>query len=285
MSGSGGTIVWLASYPRSGNTWLRAILTNLLDASSRPVDINRLGVGQSAARRSLLEHYGDIETSELRPDETQNLRPVVYEAMAASAADRLYLKIHDAYARTPSGVPLVPASVTHGALYVVRNPLDVVGSYASHFGCTLDEAVTTLNDENAWLADDEGGIQHHVPQHLGSWSHHVRSWLDQPAIAVHVVRYEDLITAPVATCTDVARFLDVPHTRASVDRAVELSRFEELQRQEASAGFVERSPRAPRFFRRGRAGEWRRELSHAQVRAIVDAHPQVMRRVGYEAER
>ncbi|MEJ2083836.1 MAG: sulfotransferase, partial [Acidobacteriota bacterium] len=36
-------IVWLASYPKSGNTWLRAFLMNFLDPGKRPVDINQLG--------------------------------------------------------------------------------------------------------------------------------------------------------------------------------------------------------------------------------------------------
>jgi hypothetical protein len=137
-----------------------------------------------------------------------------------------------------------------------------------------------MNSPRGALAENSrSGPQ--VRQRLLDWSSHVLSWVHAPGLRVHVVRYEDLLADPSLHFAAAARFLGLPADEASLRRAIEASRFEELAGQEANKGFRERPRQAAKFFRSGRAGGWREELSAAQVARLVDAHEPVMRRFGY----
>src|SRR3712207_5188528 len=94
-------------------------------------------------------------------------------------------------------------------------------------------------------------------QLLRTWSEHGESWIARrPAGALHLVRYEDLLTDPERSFAAIAAFLGLRPPRERLLRAVENCRFEELRRSEAAHGFKERSRFAERFFREGRAGQW-----------------------------
>ena len=79
----------------------------------------------------------------------------------------------------------------------------------------------------------------------------------------------------------LAAFLRQCPNPKQLRRAVEMSAFEELAGQERRARFVERPETAERFFRAGRAGQWREALSADQVKAVVAAHAPMMMRFGY----
>src|ERR1700680_2455741 len=122
-------IWWLASYPKSGNTWLRAFLWALV--SGKPTDINDLfSLGTFAGSRTRFDQALGIESEVLSRDQEQNLRPRAFEVWAAEAKRQLYCMAHDAYYSTPAGEPLFPASATRGAVYVVRDPRAVAVSLA-----------------------------------------------------------------------------------------------------------------------------------------------------------
>ncbi|NJK96875.1 MAG: sulfotransferase domain-containing protein, partial [Bacteroidales bacterium] len=118
-------IIWLASYPKSGNTWFRAFLANLLHPGDKPADINELEGGPIASSRALFDEATGLSSSDLTPAEIENLRPFVYRYIARNSTEIIFHKIHDAYTLTSEGVALVPAEATRCAIYFVRNPLDV----------------------------------------------------------------------------------------------------------------------------------------------------------------
>src|SRR5690606_31102214 len=117
----------------------------------------------------------------------------------------------------------------------------------------------------------------------GSWSEHVYGWTMRPHEAVLVVRYEDLIADPIGQFTRVAHHLRQDPPAEQIAEAVQPSTFDELKAEEAKGDFRERSERADRFFREGRAGEWREKLSAAQAQRIADQHGAQMQKFGYLA--
>jgi len=96
-------IIWLASYPKSGNIWLWIFLTNLRRDGEEPVNINELDGGPIASARALFDEATGIESSDLTPEEIDRLRPGVYEQLATGANETLFLKVHDAYTYTTDG--------------------------------------------------------------------------------------------------------------------------------------------------------------------------------------
>jgi aryl sulfotransferase len=274
-------IVWLASYPKSGNTWTRAFFASLLHEHDGAVDINRLRTGMIASSRERFDEATGIEASDLTHAEIEELRPAVYRYLAEEARATMLVKVHDAYTDTPVGEPLFPAEVSHGVIYILRNPLDVAVSFAAHLRITIDQMIVRMGQPDFAFAARSNHLHHQLRQWLLSWSTHVVSWVDQQAIPVHILRYEDLHTDPQTHFAAAARFAGIPDDPESVAQAIELSRFEKLQAQEQKHGFNERPPGMPAFFRRGRAGGWRDELSEEQVARIMSDHADVMRRFGY----
>jgi hypothetical protein len=178
------------------------------------------------------------------------------------------------------GHPLIDMALTAGAIYLVRNPLDIVASYASHSGKSLDGIIDVMN-EAGYVTP---GADEQVPQLLGSWSQNVKSWTAHPNPALHVMRYEDMVADPTAAFGGLARFLGVNPPPERLNRALEYSSFDNMKQAETEAGFKEKSEFQASFFRGGRIGGWRDELTTAQARRIVDANREQMQRFGYVPE-
>ena len=279
-------IYWLASYPKSGNTWARTFLTNYLIDGEAPADINHLRGGPIASAREVFDRWAGVEASDLPAEEIANLRPDVYRQMARHIEHPLYIKVHDACTHNSEGAQLFPADVTGAVLYMIRNPLDVAVSYAHHGGRTLQQTVDVLCNPQGVVFELSDRLVSQLPQALLSWSDHVRSWVDQSGMRVTVVRFEDMLANPESAFGAVVRALDLKFDALRLKRALAFSRFEALQEQELRAGFRERHMRADAlFFREGRAGAWRLELGSEMAARILSTQGEVMRRFGYVDER
>lgn len=275
-----GGIYWLASYPKSGNTWFRALLMNLKAGGAAPCEINKLDTGAIASCRSWIDETLGLDTADLTSEEIERLRPGVYR-WSAREQTISYHKIHDAYILTDRGEPLTGQEGTLGAVYIIRNPLDIVLSAASHWRMDLDKTIECMGMPGMELSNMRKGLSGQVRQKLLSWSGHVSSWVDAPDLACLVVRYEDMLAVPHPTLTRAARFLGLPDDIECIDKAVRFSAFDELSRQENTNGFRECPPSVRRFFRRGTSGGWRDVLSPSQVDRIIADHSEAMIRFGY----
>ena len=287
--------IWLASYPKSGNTWFRMLVANL-SATDKPVDINDLPEGGGiASARGPFDYLTLIDSGLLTHEEIDRLRPRVYEQLRRGAADDEYdapqltepvrfVKAHDAYTYTSEGEPLLAgAHGADGAILIVRDPRDVAPSLANHNDSSIDEAIAFMSQRQAAFAGGTKGQSNQLRQKLPGWSAHVASWLDQGDLPVHLLRYEDLAADAAGAFKRALAFAGQAATDAEIAGAVECAAFAEIQEQERAKGFRE-APRwrAMQFFRRGEAGGWRDELTPAQVARIEAEHGPMMLRLGYE---
>lgn len=274
--------IWLASYPKSGNTWMRLLLANLLCGRQGAVDINDLGLtSRSVVHRGEIEAMTLVDTFLLTGAECDRLRPSLMEEVWREAADHdIFIKLHDAYRYLADGRPVL-GRPARAALYILRDPRDVAVSLAFHTGNPIGKAVKQILSGSMRLGGNKSH-QEQVPQPLLDWSGHVRSWTEQHDVPVHVLRYEDLRADTAGIFGHALAFLGLTATPDDIMRAVRQSDFSELQRQEAEKGFRERRPEstAP-FFRAGRVGGWQDVLTPDQASAIKAAHGAVMAEYGY----
>lgn len=274
-------IVWLASYPKSGNTWLRIFLANYLFGRKTPLPINqahRLGMGDSIERAYRMvargSGGGDFDIADYR--QSLALRGKVLNGIVNNDADVNFVKTHNRRAKA-FGIELIPPHLSRSSIYILRNPLDMVLSYARQYGHTPEFAAAAIGRPD----NSTAGARGTVAQFLGSWSGHVKSWTRCREFPVLVLRYEDMQADAEGVFTSVLKHIGVPPDPERVARAVRFSSFEELKRQEEAAGFVERSPNTGRFFHSGRSGQWRDELAPEAVERIFADHGRVMREYGY----
>lgn len=272
-----GKLIWLASYPKSGNTWLRAFLHNLMRNPNEPYDINRLtDFTLSDAQMRWYQLFDPRPGSQITKEEVAALRPKVHELMTRTHPDSVFVKTHNALVED-RGTSMISMEYTAGAIYVIRNPMDLVISYAHHYGLTIDAAIAAIATSGLASANEEI----HCYERYGTWSEHVSSWTHRPNPALHVVRFEDMLIAPHRTFAGVIAFLGLKVSRERLDKAIRLSSFKVLREQEKRHGFIERTANAQWFFREGKAGQWRQVLNADQIDAITAVHREQMARFGY----
>lgn len=271
-----GGILWLASYPKSGNTWVRIFLENLFRDATRPVSINELNVvGFGDAHIPLYEQIGGRPVSSLDDPAIHALREPLQRHLA-NRPETSIVKTHNILA-THDGRPLIHLEHSMGAIYIARNVFDVTVSLARHYNLGIADAVEAICSP-AMRTPTTGAA---VFQVLGRWCDHYRSWTSVPGFEPLVLRYEDMKAKPLKAFQKVVRFLKLPTGPDRVARAVRFSSFDEVARQERAGGFKERVRPDQVFFHSGRVGGWRQHLSAGQVERLIEVHGEALRELGY----
>lgn len=271
---------WLASYPKSGSTWLAMALRSIY-GGGQPVDFTNENIlFPQAASREAFDRTLAIESSDLTSEEDECLRPRLYETLAQQATAPLIRRVHAAFVRTGAGEHMFPPKLTLGVVYIVRDPRDVAVSYAHYMDGNIDRAVEAMRNPSAAIGALSGALSPLLRQRLLTWSGHVESWLNA-YLPLVLLRYEDMLARPAETLSIAASFLGWNTDPKIINATVEATRFDRLQAQEQSHGFEARLSRSSPFFRRGVAGGWTDSLTPNQVRQIERDHSRVMTRLGY----
>ncbi|MDB6130445.1 MAG: sulfotransferase [Verrucomicrobiales bacterium] len=271
-------LIWLASYPKSGNTWFRIFLANLMSEGEKPVDINLLNTHNWRARRTF-DPVAGWDTSLLTPEEIRVLGLQVQRSMAKQRPFTI-LKAHDAFT-APDGDREIFCRDSMGAvIYLIRNPLDVAVSFSHHLNQPLDQTIALMNRPKGKLGEMKTRIYPGLPDQLRDWSGHASSWAEAKGIPLKVIRYEDLRQNPLREFCQACAFLGINKSQAEIARAMANSSFEVVKKQEMDHGFREAGHQRP-FFRKGTSGGWGEALSQEQMQSIIRSHGEMMRRFGY----
>jgi hypothetical protein len=245
-------LVWVASYPRSGNTLSLTVLRDVHGVARLGSALNKRHLGLEATPDDLPRGSALAAPFELPPELEDMENPQLLEELRARP-EAYFIKTH----RVRDSADEAPA------LYIVRDGRDALVSYAHYVGDHDLPRFRGLSFERrlAALISDE---RRHP---YGNWSENVISWRSRSAPTT-VIRFEDLILDPVDVVARAFDELGVALPPASG----ELASFEDLHR------------RRPRIFRRGQTGAWREEMPPPLQRQFTDAHGDEMRKLGYALE-
>jgi aryl sulfotransferase len=273
-------IIWIASYPKSGNTWFRAFISNLLHEENEEISINGMKTDGIFSSRPLLDAVTGVESSNLTAGEIDKMRPRVYNHLAQNSERPLFIKVHDAYTYLEDRTPLL-GTANAKAVYILRNPLDVAVSFANHASKSFDRIIKDMGNADHAFCNSKKRLHNQTRQKVLTWSAHVESWENAKELPVFIVRYEDMKSNPVETFAGAIRFIGLDYTREQIEQAIELSSFDRLKAEEGWNGFKERPAKTASFFRAGKAGDWRNHLNDEQRDKIIANHETVMRKYGY----
>jgi sulfotransferase family protein len=277
-------LYWLASYPKSGNTWTRLFLLAMLRENG-----NLPGEG---ADFEGLGAFFPGDNSIVHFEKAVGRHP---DGLSERQLARGRLLVHEYLARDFPGIPMIKThaalgvvhgchshnmGVSRGGLYLVRNPLDVCRSLASHNASEIDRSISAMAKVGYVLPAKKKASS----EVRASWSQNVKSWTWPETPNILVLKYEDMVTDPIASFTKLVRHVGFPIDDKVIERAVEAASFANLQQAEKAGGFKEKPEKAEAFFSQGKAGVWRDALTPEQVRAIASVHATQMDRFGYLSE-
>jgi hypothetical protein len=274
-------ILWLASYPKSGNTWFRAFLSALMNDGE--IEINKMKTNGIFSSREIFDFVTDTNSRDMYDEEAKLMIADVFRHVAAEKDELSIIKVHDSFGHDTEGKNIIPEDVTQCAVYFIRNPLDIAGSLANHNHSSVEEAVKMLNDKEACLSKQMNNLNRHnqFRQYLSDWSSHVNSWLSCPAFPVHVVRYEDMLCDTFNTFSKILHDIGWQYGPEQILKAIDATSFDKLSRQETEKGFTEKNVKSEKFFRSGTMRNWEKELSNDQINKIIAMHKATMGSYGY----
>ena len=256
-------IIWLASFPKSGNTWLRSFLANYFQPPGKSLDINNLRKFTTGdGRQDFFDRAAGGPFRGKTVEDWVKARPKALRLIAASKSGHHFVKTHCQVAKFGE-VDIIPPEFTAAAVYLIRNPFDIAPSYARHLAVDMNTAIDRMTDRLAVQ-----GSESRILETTGRWDDHIRSWTAAHGLPQHVMRYEDMLDDAAKAYRALFGFLRVPVDQGKLDRALGLTSFDALQKQERQQGFRERPPKMKQFFARGAAGGWREDLTPEQAARI-----------------
>jgi hypothetical protein len=276
-------IIWLASYPKSGNTWVRLFievyllgkfeLNNILCSVSDDTS-TRHGVGDGSDERSF-----PIDIQQLtRPMALLRLVKMFHKHKPVESMP-LFVKTHNANL-IANGITLLPEQLSKKTVHIVRDPRDVVLSFSKHVALSIDETIDYMEDKYQVLNNSESNVLK-MSDFLSSWRKHTQSFLEGDLIGVKTFLYEDMLYDGVKTFCDILDHCEIEPDVGRVEMAVEMVALSNLRDKEKEEGFLEASPKNKAgFFGKG-GSRWRDELMPSQAHRIKKMAGIYMKKLGY----
>ena len=268
-------IIWLASYPKSGNTWIRSFLTNYLNKNTSNFNFNLLNQIKKFPRSELIDElkinfnkFEEIVKNWINMQEFVNLKQ-----------EFTYLKTHNAMC-TVNNYSFTNKKNTIGFIYLVRDPRDVILSYSNHLEKSIEFTLNIMINKSAREKMDNKGNDETI---LGSWSENYKSWRDYNSVKKIIIKYEDLIQNPYETFFKIINYLNgingLPIDEGMIKKSIENTSFKNLQNLEKKYGFPEKGHGV--FFRKGKSKEWKNDLDKKIIFKIEQAFNEEMKELGY----
>lgn len=272
-------IWWLASYPKSGSTWVRMFLNCAITHFPANINTTYQYVSSDLAEPTY-QACSVLPITQIGFREAVYLRPAaLVNQLALSQGHDCCLKTHNANLSIDD-IPFCPVKLSKGAVYIVRDPRDIVISFAQHMGITIDRAIELMGNSNTLIHRKNKMLFHY----LSSWSSHIKSWLsfDNP-IPTSCIRYESMLKEPLITFRQILDALGLSDyvNDDVLQYAIEQTQFTVLKKQEEKQGFRELGDKQKVFFNNGTIGNWVDKLTANQLCQIEKDHGEVMTELGY----
>ena len=261
-------IIWCASYPKSGNTWIRAIIASLIYSQDGIFDFKILKkIGQFPKRsyfRKFTQNYSDLK-------KISNYWISAQEEINKDGKLRIFKTHNGNYNFLENDFTNIKN--TCGVIYIVRDPRNIITSLSNHYKLNLNESLDFILDEKRFLfnVNDTNDIsEENIITLLGSWKNHYNSWkISSNAI---IIKYEDLLSDPKLQinklCLFINKFSKIDFNDQKINNIIKTTSFEELRKKEDEHGFEEASNQNTKFFNLGPKNVWKNMVNEKLILSI-----------------
>ena len=276
-------IIWISSYPKSGNTWMRYLLANYFYNLSKKFDPQIIkNIEKFQIDYNLKKNLSPKEDLGKYPYNISKYWIKSQEKIKIENGNTVFFKNHNALVSINNN-EFTNESLSLAAIYIVRDPRDVVVSYAKYRNLSYDQTIENLISKNLFYVrskDDPYNIEI-----LGSWKFHYNSWKNGlPSLPRIIVKYEDLLNDCYFYFLNVISFLskvlNFSINKEQISNSVEYSSFEKLKNYERNNNYFENTGNN-KFFRKGVSRDWVNELTKEQIKKIENEFSNEMDFLGY----
>ena len=278
-------IIWIASYPKSGNTWIRSFLTAYYFCEDGIFDIDKLNYIQDYPNKQFFKN--EVKEGEIHNHWEESQRVILAEKKIK------FLKTHNSLI-TAFGNEFTKPKYSLGVIYIIRDPRNVITSVKNHNDFqTYDKALEFMQNENTVISDYKHLNNHAKTNIINSWRINYQSWLSNNRFRRFTVKYEDLIEKTDQTLRDLIIFVNtICRFNNGIDikkfnNAVQSTTFDKLQNLENTGRFSEsvysdKTKEKIKFFYLGPKNNWKERLSKSLIDKMNDYYKDDLKKLNYE---
>lgn len=275
-------IIWLASYPKSGNTWIRLFINSLLFTPDNTIDINKIKIEQFPSRKYFYEITDNV-------DDVGEFMKNCNKAQSKLNLDKKlrFFKTHNAFWKFGTH-SFTDVFNTLGIIYIVRDPRNVITSIKNHYNYdSYDKALKFIKDEKNMIGVKGSKKEMDLPTLISSWKIHFNSWRNLTKLKNNyiLIKYEDLIKNPFNEFLKITNFISkiskLRFDEKNILKSVENTSFESLKKQEELKGFKEAPENLNKFFNLGPENNWQKLLDTQIKEDIEESFQKEMSELGY----
>ena len=281
-------IIWLASYPKSGNTWMRSFIVSLMLKNKKQLKLEDLkNIKQFPLKSQYLKNGINIDYNNF--DEVSKYWTQVQRRINSDKKIRFF-KTHNSFCKIGNSL-FTNSENTLGVIHIVRDPRNIISSIKNHYHLdNLEQSKNFIFDETKGIfIKTSGESDFALPQVLGSWQTHYNSWKKINKNYL-LIKYENLVKNPVEEFRKVVNYLNklikINFDEEQINNAINCSSFKKLKKLEDLAGFSEsvidkRSGQRKKFFFLGPKNDWRRLVDEKIAYSIEKKFKKEMNELGY----
>jgi len=279
-------IIWLPSYPKSGNTWLRYFILSLLFGNKKEIHLDQLKNIQQFPSKSQFEGIS-MDFNNIR-EVAKNWIPI--QSKVNRDKQIRFYKTHNIFCKIDNS-SFTNYNNSLGVIYIVRDPRNVITSIKNHFHYNnYKEAKEFIFDEIRITHIPNAKTSNYpLPQFIGSWQTHYKSWKNMNKNFL-LIKYENLLLSPETEFQKIAdhleKLLKTKFNKEQVHKAIDNSSYDRLKKMEEKHGFFEsvinkKTGERKKFFYLGPKNNWRNILDETIVDEINNKFEPEMKELGY----
>lgn len=278
-------IFWIASYPKSGNTWVRSFLTAYYYCKDGIFDIANLNVIQDYPNKQFFKN--EVKEGEIYKHWEDSQKEICKNKKIK------FLKTHNSLINA-FGKDFTHPKYSLGVVYIIRDPRNVITSLKNHNDFkTYDEALNLMQNDNAIINDYKHLKNFAKTNIINSWRINYQSWLKNNFFRRLTLKYEDMISNPEETFRDLVVFINTickfndNFDKLKFKNAIESTSFNNLKSLEEKGQFMENvysvhDNRKINFFNQGPKNDWRKHLDKDLLNKMNNFYKEDLEKFGYE---